>query len=353
MRIGIMTFHWGANYGAVLQAYSLVRYLQKNYDADVEIIDYYPENLALTYKNAMRIKRPGALFRKIKEIRKNKIIAPFRDKLPLSKRYRTNEELISSPLEYDIVIAGSDQIWNPYFLLSGEKKITPAYYLNFCDAGIKKIAISASFGCRELPSECNEIVVPLLKQFYGISVREGSGAEILSSLGFDSVPVTADPSALMSKEMYMELCTPDCIIKPGSVSKFILRKQTSDTNKLINACAKAHSKNGAIDIDFMSLPNWLAAIRDSKIVITNSFHCVMMCLKLHTPFAVVLETGINKGMNDRFTTLLDEFQLSDRIIRDVQDINKLSASIDFDKVDEAMESYSYTLRSYIERTIFK
>lgn len=351
MKIGIMTFHWAANYGAVLQAYSLVNYLQKTHQADVEIIDYYPENLAFSYKNAIRQIKPDNVWRKLKEIKKHKLIASFRKNLPISKRYYTNDELIRSELEYDMIIAGSDQIWNPYFLLHGENKVTPAYYLNFANESVKKIAVSASFGCRTLPNECSEIVIPLLHKFHSISVRETTGADILLSLGFDSVPVTADPAALMSKEMCEALCTPAPVIIPGSVSKFILRKQTSGTRKLIKYISNAYAEDCVVDIDYLSLPDWLAAIRDSKLVITNSFHCVLMCLKLHTPFAVLLENGANEGMNDRFITLLEMFHLSNRIIKDRGDIGNLSIDIDFNKTDEVMERYSYTLKRYIERNI--
>lgn len=41
MKIGIITFHWAANYGAVLQAYALSSYL-KSKGCAVEIINYRP-----------------------------------------------------------------------------------------------------------------------------------------------------------------------------------------------------------------------------------------------------------------------------------------------------------------------
>lgn len=351
MKIGIMTFHWAANYGAILQTYSLVNYLQNQFHADVEVIDYYPRNLAYSYKNAIQQIKPDSIWRKLKENRKYRLLAPFRDKLPASKRYYTNDDLMQADLEYDIIVAGSDQIWNPYFLLHGENKITPAYYLNFAKEPVRKIAVSASFGCHVFPSECGNIVIPLLQKFHSISVRENTGAHILMSLGFESVPVTADPTALMSKELCEQLCAPAPVVSPGTVSKFILRKQTPAARKLIKSIFRAYSEDRIVDIDYLPLSDWLSAIRDSKLVITNSFHCVLMCLKLHTPFAVLLENGANAGMNDRFITLLDMFQLSDRIIRNSSDIANLSKSIDFNKTDEAMERYSYTLKSYIERNI--
>lgn len=349
MKVGIITFHWAANYGAILQAYSLVEYLRNQYCANVEIIDYCPSNLALSYKNAIKHIRPNVVWAKIREVQKNKIVSPFRRQLPLSKRYYSNQELICSDMTYDIILTGSDQIWNPSFLLHGERRITPAYYLDFADEFVKKIAISASFGCYELPKECNKIVIPLLQQFSGLSVRENTGKEILHSLGFESVTVTADPTALTSSERYLKMCNPERLVAEGGISKFILRKQPMSTKRLVRKIVQIYSKKRAANIDFLSVPDWLASIRDSKLVITNSFHCVMMCLKLHTPFAVVLEKGTRKGMNDRFFTLLKTFQLTDRIVENDCDIKKLSETIDFEKVDILMKEYSSTLESFIAR----
>ena len=42
MKIGILTFHWATNYGAILQCYALQTYLE-NLGHDVEVIDYKPK----------------------------------------------------------------------------------------------------------------------------------------------------------------------------------------------------------------------------------------------------------------------------------------------------------------------
>ena len=204
MKVGIMTFHWAANHGAVLQTYSLAKYLMDNYGIEVEIINYYPRNLEISFYNAIRVLKPWAVFRKFKELKKERAIKPFRLKLPLTYRFYTNEELNEAKFDYDIVFVGSDQIWNPYFLMNGENKITPTYYLDFINGKTRKIAISASFGCNNFPNECKSIVLPLLNQFYAISVREKTGLDILNSMGISNGSLTADPTALITREEYLK-----------------------------------------------------------------------------------------------------------------------------------------------------
>ena len=50
MKIGIMTFHWAVNYGAVLQAYALQTYL-RNLGHEAYMIDYKPGNRDHNLKN--------------------------------------------------------------------------------------------------------------------------------------------------------------------------------------------------------------------------------------------------------------------------------------------------------------
>jgi hypothetical protein len=349
MNIGIITFHWGANHGAVLQAYALSEYLRNQYGANTEIIDYYPKKFEITAKNTYRLRNLKVIKRKICELKKENNIKPFRKHLTLSKRYYSNHELITDELQYDVLITGSDQVWNPSFLRGGEGGVTPVYFLNFGKPQAKKISVSASFGCSHYPQDCQEIVRPFLKCFHEISVRENTGLKIVENMGL-SATVTADPTALLTSEQYLYLCNSakkNC----NTVSKMILRHQSKNVNALINAICKSFSSDKIMNICDYSIPDWLTAIRDSKIVITNSFHCVMMCLKLHTPFAVVLEDGKKSGMNDRFQTLLDMFGLSERIVNSEEDLSHIANPIDFCAVDSVMEYYSESLRAFLDRNI--
>ena len=352
MNIGIITFHWAANHGAILQTYALQRYLQNTHRASVQIIDYCPKHLEHSVWNALRRCRPAAILQALTDRKKNKKLKSFRSQLPMTAHFCSNAQLIDADLNMDILITGSDQIWNPSFLRCGEKGGAPVYYLNFGGNETRKLSVSASFGCNMLPERCHSIVKPLLQQFDGISVRENTGLDILQALSVDGGVVTADPTALLSREAYLDLCSQKSPFPVGSVTKMILRRQTKEKKDLVSQIGKQFTRGRVYDLEFLSMPEWLAAIRDSKIVITNSFHCALLCLKLHTPFAVVLEGGARSGMNDRFSTLLGNFGLLDRVVMTADDIARLSREIDFAGVDLCMEEYAQTLKNYLERNIF-
>ena len=80
MKIATITFHWSVNYGAVLQAYALQKYLLLH-GADAQIIDYVPRRVELS-KFFLAIKKRDRLF-----FKKRKILRNFcKQELKLSKK---------------------------------------------------------------------------------------------------------------------------------------------------------------------------------------------------------------------------------------------------------------------------
>lgn len=355
MKIGILTFHWGANHGAMLQAFASAKYLQSK-NADVKIIDYYPVNQELNLKNVLKIMSPRAVLNKLSAYRKEKKLASFRNNLPLTERYYTNQQLMDNPPDCDVLITGSDQVWNPYFIQHGEgtNKVTPVYFLNFGKEGCKRIALSVSFGCTEYPETASEIAKPFIEEFNAVSVREKTGLKILEKMGIDGAVITADPTSLLTQKDILELCRNIPENSSGNTAMCILRKQSKETQKVIEILLASVSNGNAVNIERMPMEQWLANIRDAKFVVTNSFHCIMMCLKLHTPFAAVVETGTLAGMNDRLFTLLEHFELTDLIVSQQNtDFNRVaSKAVDWTSVDKAMEKYTESLVKYIDTAVF-
>ena len=56
MKIGILTFHWATNYGAVLQCYALQAYLEQ-LGHNVRVIDYKPLKYDESLYNFIRCKK--------------------------------------------------------------------------------------------------------------------------------------------------------------------------------------------------------------------------------------------------------------------------------------------------------
>ena len=106
MKIGILTYHYSDNYGAVLQAYALSNILIAN-GHDVEIINLIP-------KKSLKI-RLGKFFKQ--KLLTYNFIAFRKNHLKINP----NKSLFFDDLKsydftiYEAIIVGSDQVWRKSF----------------------------------------------------------------------------------------------------------------------------------------------------------------------------------------------------------------------------------------------
>lgn len=346
MRIGIITFHWAVNYGAILQTYALQTYLEKK-GHEVWIINYKPKKYDLNYKKLLSSPRTLFSIKSFyKERKKDKELQKFRDaKLNLTRRYFSTEELKNDPPNFDVYISGSDQILNPSFTLCGENKPTSAYYLDFGSESVKRIGYAVSFGCVEYPFKVKLIAEPLLKKFDFISVREITGINILKSMNYTKSDLSPDPTLLLDKIEYDKLIDEKetKIIYYNYV--YILRKfnRYKELEKQIDNIRYS-------DENEYSISKWLANIKNANSVITNSYHGIIFCIKYNIPFIVLLDTKENIGMNDRFYTLLEKIGLIDRIIS-YDEINliqkKIQKPIDWNTINDVIKCVKFDINKNI------
>ena len=332
MNIGIMTFHWAANHGALLQTYALQETLSQLIpDCTVSVVDYKPAQYDMSLKRAIRSRSFKVIRNNLKDIKKERILAPFRERFHKTYRYYSVNQLLKRPPHCDVFIAGSDQIWNEFYTLNGEGQKTSAYYLPF-HAGAKHISYAASFGTTQLKPEMRAYILPYLRRLDAVSVREKTGKQLLDEMG---VPcqIVCDPSALLPTEAYRDIA--EAPFSGSYTAKYFLRGESAAARQAIRTTA------GPIqDCSLLPMEQWLGAIGNAEFLLTNSFHGMMVALKMHTPFAVFLTEGALSGMNDRFATILELLHLTDRIVTSDNPVQVVQTrTIDWTRVDQQMEAY--------------
>ena len=211
MKVYTITCHDVYNYGASLQAYALMRYVE-NLGHNVEIIDYKPDYLSRHYalfgcsnpkykKNCILrlayniLKFPKRLF----DLRKKNAFDKYQKSHlnVTARRYRSNEELKELPYG-DIYICGSDQIWNPLFKNGND----PAFYLDFAPTNKTRISYAASLAVDQIPETSLGFMKCMITGLNAVSVREEKGVQLLSELGIQSIRVV-DPVFLHDKEFWV------------------------------------------------------------------------------------------------------------------------------------------------------
>ena len=170
MKIGILTFHFAFNQGAVMQCYALQKYLELQ-GHEAVVINYRPGYhtvMHAAWRNPWSYSRvfwrkfrsrslPARLLLAARSFmrcmywnllqvdRQNQ--AAFRSfvekYLHLTPEYHTFAQLQQSPPELDAMISGSDQVWNPD-LLGGE--FDPAYFLDFGRPSTRRLTYAVSLG---------------------------------------------------------------------------------------------------------------------------------------------------------------------------------------------------------------
>lgn len=348
MKIGIVTFHNALNAGAVLQAYALQTILTQ-LGHQVEFINY---KIVRKYRIRDYIaKSPIAIFKKWRNIYNGKRYTKqrnFNRILNLSSRtYLTYEDLEKYPMDYDLYIAGSDQIWNFY------KSLSPVYMLDFVPDNKKKISYAASMGQCRIDKSLYSTFKEKLTKFDAISLREKNGVDFVNRLldGEKLAIQTLDPTLLIGSQYYDNImdgyqiktnpyiCTyilADLDKENADIISYIkeqLRIKTINLRNPDTCIWLSHAKNKIVT------PNqWLYYIKNSDFIICSSFHAVVFSLIFHKPFiAIVPPNCKNKGGNMRINTLLESTELLDRII---SDFNKehiyhvINSPIDWHKIDE-------------------
>lgn len=314
MKIGILTYHWATNYGAILQCYALQTYLE-GLGHDVEVINYKPSQYDDTLYTFFRFRKFLNIGRYVENKKKESTLSIFRkQKLKLTKRFYSFKGMHGNLEDFDAIVSGSDQVVNPYFLQNGEgrRTETPTYYFGF-DFNGKKIGYALSFGCVEFPQKKLPIAAKYIKHFDAISVRENTGVDIIKSMGREDAVVVPDPTLLMPPTFYHQLADECSYNKKGYVYCFFIRN-VAERKHVVNELFKDKNVIWNNDDGDYTMQGWLSKIIHSDFVLTDSFHCMVMCLKLHKPFVVVTDEEGNVRMNDRFYTLLSKISLESVLI---------------------------------------
>lgn len=319
MRIGILTFHYGSNYGGVLQCYALQQVLTSQ-GHEVKVINYVPgdslKQLLIVVNNALH-KRDAmharALLHYILHRKSSrKVFEAFREKhLNMTDKRSRIEDFAN--LSFDAVIVGSDQVWN----YSQQKNV--AYFLGWLNNDkVRKISYAACCGQNKINTAYRSSLVRYLSQFSAISVRSEETKYFIRDLLDKDVPVVADPTILYD---FTEFVHPK---NENYILTYILTEDIQGGNDK----AVSIIKNLFPDLPVYSIvisdrqprlcpwadkqlfdvspSEWVSLIANCKFLFTDSFHGSIFAMKFNRPFVAYYNT---QGSGRRFVDLKETFHL--------------------------------------------
>ena len=371
-KIGLITYHAAYNFGSILQTYGTISTLEK-LGWDVETIDYRTPSQTFWYQKDFSLKKGirsmidniGFEFiksaRKIRAKKYEQFISEFLR--PSDRRFSSYKELCNAKMDYDILISGSDQVWN---INCGEFKyekpdaILP-YFLNFGNPH-KRIAYASSFGPQTLRNIRK--FKDQLTRYDFLSTREPFTREYIERVTNKDVKLVCDPTWLIDKSQWLSL---PGVYAPQTRRPYIFVyilywdframrrwlpkiKELADQKGLdvycispLNYC-KYKGINMIQDAGPLDILSYLA---NADFVITNTFHGTIFSMNLEKPFySCDVQPGSRQGQ------MLSICELEDRIINNPYElIENLDLQCDFEHSTKKIIKFREESINYLKNAL--
>lgn len=376
-KIGIITILKVNNYGAELQAYATQKVLQlMGYDA--EIIDY------LFYKNPRhkrtQMSKPTArmsLRKHLQELlypivaqwkarnyrdlqrERNAKFERFHDEnTKQSVCYDTIDKLKSAKLDYDVLLTGSDQVWNP-----GIYSSLDPYLLRFGDDSLRRIAYAASFGVSKVPDEVRDYYKEALRCYSAIGVREDNAVNLVKNLTGQDAKLVLDPTLLLDKEQWMKVAKPveGLPDKPyvliyelsdipfiKQVAMYIAEKTGLPIVRICKNASPEDKEEEILNIINAGPAEFLYLFKKAGYVVTNSFHGTAFSINFGKQFYTVIPLG--KSNNSRQKSILKLMGCEERMLTEGGEMPAME-KLDTDRINEKLRVQRQNSMDFLKNAI--
>lgn len=328
----LITAHGWPNYGSMLAAYSLQKAITK-LGYSVKLINYMIS---------------VGVFKKFAQqyFKLTKLCVDRKDFYNLNKLSNT-------------FILGSDNLIN---LNTCSFPFVARNLLNFTTNDKKRLMISGSIGAwdglTQNKQEHNYIKY-LLDRFDYISTREEHGKQVFEKEYNVQADWINDPVFYLKKDDFIELTKNIKEDYSNKIMQYILYP-TSETKKIIEYTKKSMGLDiikfdGNENVKYFSnnknksVENWLKAILESKLVITDSFHCVAFCLIFNKDFVCIKNTHATV----RFLSLFKRLGIQIPLIDTVKDLQSADLSYNKDVVNKSLNDIREFALAKIQEYLLK
>lgn len=350
-KIGMLSFHESLSYGATLQCFALQKIIQQlGYEPEFinfqrkRCTDSDTKQSTITIRESVKnCAIAAAIFLQSYISKRNdrKVSQAFQlfknENLSVGeKEFTSIAELCAFPHDYEILVTGSDQVWNPY------SKFLRVYGLGFAAEEINTVAYAASIGVSEIPKDKKDYLQQNVKGVKHISCREYEGAEALSRLLDRDIPSVLDPTLLLDKNAWSAYASSEnkkekyvlCFFLgsleyPRSIARRIAKENRCKLyvipgsprdiltrGKIAEGCGPREFLNLFLNADF---------------ICTDSFHGTAFCVNLNKPFYSFCRRGFDEKTSylSRIRDLLETVHLQERLIYPDSKVSFKIENVDF------------------------
>lgn len=333
-RIGTITFHRSLNYGSVMQTFALQKMIKQIFKNQciTEVIDFYPPNIHEIRSVFVSVHSIRNLIHNVFAfiyapvfIKRRKEFDRFlNERVNIGvKKYNFDSNMRELDDLYDVLIAGSDQIWN-----NKAKDFSDKFFFPESEKA-RKIAYAPSIGNGQYSLPEHQNIYDALKKFDAISVRELSGAKKLREFLDTSAmfPVVLDPTLLLDSKTYIDmenkihingkyifLYSVNMDRRTLKIAKSISEKVGLPIFSIYTTNASIRLYQYGIHIFKQSAPeDFLGLLHHAELVISDSFHGTAFSVNYEKRFYSVCEAEVTRR-DARLETLLSRLDLKNRML---------------------------------------
>jgi len=350
-KIGILTFHYAENYGAILQTYALYKIINSFPNCCAEIINYVPKGFDYSFM----LDKHYPLWEKRRKKFNKFILEKCGVQTSMIHSVRGNN--------YDVYIVGSDQVWN---MDLPEAAQDYEYFLPNLDEDAVRVAYSASIGM-EIERINKDIFHKYLTQFRHISLREKSYVDYISELSGNRCVSTLDPTLLLKRDDY-EVLTEKSEM---SEKKYILYfwydfgERELGSIETVNALARKYSltiKHTFLEENSMErkmlandggcilgagIEEFLEYVKNAELIVTNSYHGAIFSIIFYKPFYIYYPR-IRKSRQENLVELL---KLQERVLYGYVRPENLDLEMKYDSIDKILAEEKMKSIHYLQNAI--
>lgn len=344
MKIGILTHHYISNYGAFLQAYALQNRLKAMCpDSEVQIIDLVnTKHKIINTLGFFRYYRgTESLSNWFDKLRQPRMFSRvIRQDLVLSKRVSSAEEIIA--LKYDMVIIGSDEVWN----YEDRKSLGMVKFgEGLANHGVKVVSYAPSVGrVSDFSNVPVEIAKAIRENFDMISVRDSNTEKLVKASGYkDDVTLVLDPTFMYALEPKVTERVRKMIEKPYILFYHCDGMQASEYQRIAQKARErglvllgGGENNRLFEHNTASLDpfEWMALFANAQEVYTGTFHGVVFSILNRKQFSLHISIESRK---QKIAMLLSEFGIDPAV------------EIDYDAVYRTIDELRAQSTDFLER----
>lgn len=310
----LMTYFCLNNYGSILTAYALKKAIS-NMGFNCKLII----NASLNYF-----------------VNKNK------KNYSLTKRCVNKSDYINLNKLSEIFVLGSDNLIN--LDTNGINEVAQNLF-NYTFKCKKRIMISGSIGSwdgKTKNQEEHDYIKYLLDRFDYVSTREEHGKQVFENIFNVKADWINDPVFYLEKQDYIDLTKSVKQDYTNNIMEYILYP-TKNTQNIVEYYKNEMNLNvvkfdGNENVRHFSrhknksIENWLSAIINSDLIITDSFHCAAFALIFNKPFVCIKNTRNTV----RFTSLFKKLGINIPFIESVEDIETANLNYDKERVNKSL-----------------